>query len=254
MNRSISEKISECRKARSLTQEKLGEMLGVSSQAVSKWEKGDSLPDILLLPQLCGILGISLEALLGAPSSVNNKNILEDFCRYAAEKGKGAVLTDAFSRMFNDAGNPSTGNWVDFGPGYLRIFNQKGMGFVTEGNDYFKNCLQSSAEDILYILRPLCDESILSVLRLLSLDQAVTKEEIIRRTGLEEAAVNRILIGLMKRSIAVCEKDGNGKQGYLQGDGMAGVYMILAGCQVLSDQGSLNGCKKFTRKGTAKPE
>ncbi len=43
MNKPISQKISEIRKARSLTQEQLGAKLGISSQAVSKWEKGVSL-------------------------------------------------------------------------------------------------------------------------------------------------------------------------------------------------------------------
>ncbi len=248
MNQSVSAKISELRKARSLTQEKLGEMLGVSSQAVSKWENGDSLPDILLLPELCDILGISLDALLEVPSSIKNKNIVKDFCLYAAEKGKSAALLDAFSRMFNDAGNPVDTDYVDFGPDYLRIFDKKGMGFVVGGEAYMKSCLSGDTEDILYILRILCDEALLSVLRFTSMDKAVTREEIAQATGLEETELNRILTGFFKRGMIVCEKDSSGKRGYLQGDGMAGIYMILAGCQALSENGAHNGYKKFTRK------
>ncbi len=67
MNKPISQKISEIRKARSLTQEQLGAKLGISSQAVSKWEKGESMPDIMLLPSLCEILGITADALLEVP-------------------------------------------------------------------------------------------------------------------------------------------------------------------------------------------
>lgn len=73
MNKPISEKISEFRKARSLTQEQLGTKLGISSQAVSKWEKGESMPDIMLLPQLCEIFGVTADALLEVPTSIKKK-------------------------------------------------------------------------------------------------------------------------------------------------------------------------------------
>ena len=52
MSKSISEKIHELRKAKGLSQERLGEIIGVSGQAVSKWEKADSLPDITIIPDL----------------------------------------------------------------------------------------------------------------------------------------------------------------------------------------------------------
>lgn len=84
MEKTINEKISEFRKARNLTQEQLGAKLGISGQAVSKWEKGESLPDIMLLPELCDIFGVSIDALLEVPAAVKNKNIMQDFCTYAA--------------------------------------------------------------------------------------------------------------------------------------------------------------------------
>lgn len=51
----IAEKISSLRKAHNLTQEALGEAVGVSAQAVSKWEKGDSLPDISVVTDICRV-------------------------------------------------------------------------------------------------------------------------------------------------------------------------------------------------------
>ena len=68
MNESIGNRISKYRKAKGLTQEELAAMLGVSSQAVSKWENDASCPDISLLPQLCRILGISTDELLTGSS------------------------------------------------------------------------------------------------------------------------------------------------------------------------------------------
>ena len=47
----LSERIAELRRARGLTQEQLGQLAGVSAQAVSKWEKGGA-PDVELLPAL----------------------------------------------------------------------------------------------------------------------------------------------------------------------------------------------------------
>lgn len=61
----IGGRIAEMRKAMGLTQEQLASRLGVSYQAVSKWENGQSCPDIQLLPQIADIFDISLDALFG---------------------------------------------------------------------------------------------------------------------------------------------------------------------------------------------
>ena len=127
------------------------------------------------------------------------------------------------------------------------------MGFAVAGKDYLNDCLYGDMEDILYFMRILCSENLLSVLRTISIDKAITREEIAALTGLDEDAINRILTGFFKRGIIVCEKDSNGKRGYLQGDAMAGIYMILAGCQVLSDNGAINGYKRFTRMNEETP-
>ncbi|MBQ6898421.1 MAG: helix-turn-helix transcriptional regulator, partial [Clostridia bacterium] len=50
------EQIAALRKAKGLTQSELGERIGVSFQAVSKWERGETLPDITVLPDLAKIL------------------------------------------------------------------------------------------------------------------------------------------------------------------------------------------------------
>ena len=60
----LSERIAELRRARGLTQEQLGQLAGVSAQAVSKWEKGGA-PDVELLPALADRLGVTIDALFG---------------------------------------------------------------------------------------------------------------------------------------------------------------------------------------------
>ena len=64
MKKTIGQKIAEKRKAKGLTQEMLAEAMGVSSQAVSKWENDLSCPDITLLPSLTKRLGMTLDELL----------------------------------------------------------------------------------------------------------------------------------------------------------------------------------------------
>ena len=64
MNETIGSRISKYRKEKGMTQEELASRLGVSSQAVSKWENDLSCPDISLLPALCQALGVTSDELL----------------------------------------------------------------------------------------------------------------------------------------------------------------------------------------------
>ena len=61
----IAENLKTLRKGKGLTQEEVGEMLGVSPQSVSKWERGDTMPDITLLPALANLYKISVDTLIG---------------------------------------------------------------------------------------------------------------------------------------------------------------------------------------------
>ncbi len=61
----IGKNIRVFRKKNGFTQEELAGRLGISFQAVSKWENGVTAPDISLLPELAAILGTSIDALLG---------------------------------------------------------------------------------------------------------------------------------------------------------------------------------------------
>ncbi len=70
----LNKNISELRKAAGLTQEALAAKLGLSYQAVSKWENGLSCPDILMLPKLAEIFNVSLDTLFGLESTVASAN------------------------------------------------------------------------------------------------------------------------------------------------------------------------------------
>ena len=70
MKETFGQRFSRLRKQRGLTQEELGEKVGLSGQAVSKWENDASMPDVSLLVDLSDILGVSLDELLGKEEPV----------------------------------------------------------------------------------------------------------------------------------------------------------------------------------------
>ena len=68
-NNTLNSNIRSLRMQKHLSQEKLGELLGVSAQAVSKWEQGITSPDISLLPLLAECFGVTIDSLfLGVPA------------------------------------------------------------------------------------------------------------------------------------------------------------------------------------------
>ena len=69
--KAIGQFIKTIRKSKNITQKELADKLNVTSQAVSRWENGDSLPDTMLLLDLADILGVSVDMILksGNPSS-----------------------------------------------------------------------------------------------------------------------------------------------------------------------------------------
>ena len=61
----IGENISRLRKEQNMTQDEFALRLGVTPQAVSKWERGYSLPDVTLVAEICRLLKVRADFLLG---------------------------------------------------------------------------------------------------------------------------------------------------------------------------------------------
>ena len=84
----IGEKIAKYRKLKGYTQEQLGELVGVSGQAVSKWENG-GVPDTYLLPAISKILGVSIDALFEVEKKISDysqDDILDDLFKFCLQK------------------------------------------------------------------------------------------------------------------------------------------------------------------------
>ncbi|WNS40757.1 helix-turn-helix domain-containing protein [Paenibacillus sp. MMS20-IR301] len=78
MKDTLARNINIYRKEKGFTQEELAQILGLSYQAVSKWENAQSLPDISLLPQLSRALEVSIDKLLGYASQDRPITIYEE--------------------------------------------------------------------------------------------------------------------------------------------------------------------------------
>ncbi len=61
----LSAKLRECRRKHEMTQEDVANALNVAPQTVSKWERGETYPDITLLPALANLFDTTTDALLG---------------------------------------------------------------------------------------------------------------------------------------------------------------------------------------------
>jgi len=77
MNIRICENLKELRKQKGNKQEELAEYLGVSMQAVSKWERGECYPDITLIPALALYYNVTSDKLLGMEENAVNAKIKE---------------------------------------------------------------------------------------------------------------------------------------------------------------------------------
>ena len=77
MKHSIGKTIKELRKSRGLTQNELAEKIGVTAQAISKWENESGMPDLSQIVPLAHILGVSTDTILGTCNVKKNEDISE---------------------------------------------------------------------------------------------------------------------------------------------------------------------------------
>ena len=103
----IGNKISEARKAINLSQAQLAQQLSVSSQAVGKWERGESMPDIITFNRLAEVLGVDLNYF----SESFQSNGTEKASTEPKEEQLGEVISEISGKKIG--WNMSMGNWVD---------------------------------------------------------------------------------------------------------------------------------------------
>ena len=100
--------IAECRKNKKITQEQLADKLCITNRAVSKWERGLSLPDASIMLELCAILDISVNELLNGEKidmkdyKEKNETLLLELAKQEELKNK-QLMTSMWTILITNA-------------------------------------------------------------------------------------------------------------------------------------------------------
>jgi len=208
----ISKNIAELRKAKGLTQEQLAQAVNVSSQAVSKWETGASLPDVQTLPLIAHAFGVSVDYLY---------------------KGKELVYDDLYEKVFQKIReNPQMseqsykealtvfgaahagifrGKWVKDSfevPCPCHISNKEGLSLLwSKGlgalvtKDFFREINESTVKFAVPLLEALADKDRMKILLAIISMSEISSFELMERLGMEESALEDKLELLIERKI-----------------------------------------------------
>lgn len=95
----IGENIKRLRLQKELTQEVLAEFLGISFQSISRWERGESYPDITMLPVIASFFDVTVDELLGICKTNDEEKIREYLDLYDTMRLKDSSL--AFEKLEN---------------------------------------------------------------------------------------------------------------------------------------------------------
>lgn len=90
---SIGSVIARERRLRGDTQQELAERLGVSKAAVSKWEVGQSIPDVTLLPRIAAYFSLTLDELFGYRSVLSNEEVATLYAELRAKAARDQSLS-----------------------------------------------------------------------------------------------------------------------------------------------------------------
>lgn len=89
----VGRTIRRLRKERGLTQEELAEQLGVTAQAVSKWENETGMPDISQIVPLAGVFGVSTDVIFGLDTTTAGEDVTKILRDAEADKVRGGAAS-----------------------------------------------------------------------------------------------------------------------------------------------------------------
>jgi len=144
----IGKIIAEKRKEAGMTQEQLASKLMITPQAVSKWENGVGFPDLTLIPQIAGALGISMDELFGAGKQVRD-HVPQTLAglQLVATDGNAAVYSNKSVEREQDGtvtfsdgsvADMKTNTVINRGPGEARVYSLYDIAPVVSPSDSYE--------------------------------------------------------------------------------------------------------------------
>ncbi len=130
----IGQQIKKYRIERGYTQEKLGGLIGVTTQAVSKWERGSSMPDAELIPHIAQSLGVSIDALYGSEEQNLSVQLAQKLCHMSKNEAYRRAFELCWTIQVGLLGEPSA----------VELFVNRGFTESDKANDHFAKLIHDS--------------------------------------------------------------------------------------------------------------
>lgn len=256
--KAFSEKLRNHRKKLGMTQEEVAEKIGVSPQAISKWEAGDCLPDCFNLKAISETYNISADLLLETETdsdidTVANKieQLGTEFIWAMANSDRCGTdlrreLGDDLWKMwkgiyFAEVGDrklqkesKEQGNLRIIGSFGTKIWDDDGVACVIKAS--LINDLTAFDKDTVEVMQALCSEEGQKLILALRCDAPISKQELIEKTNIEISRLNELLLLFTENRIIEFLADNRAAdRGYLI-CGHCGIaaYMILAAMHILN--------------------
>ncbi len=256
----FGEKLRNHRKRLDMTQEEVAEKVGVSPQAISKWENGECLPDCFNLKALSDVYKISTDVLLetqldGDIDSVAGKieqlgtefiwatancdrctaNLRQELGEDLWKMWKGIYFAEVGERKKREE-SKREGSLRINGSFGTKIWDDDGVACVIKSELIKK--LSLFDQNTIDVMRALCSEEGQKLILSLYCDHVVTKEEIIKKTNIDVGRLNELLLMFTENRIIEYVADNHvPAKGYLMG-GHCGIvaYMMLTAMYILNKE------------------
>lgn len=258
----FGEKLRNHRKNIGFSQEEVAKKIGVSAQAISKWENGECLPDCFNLKSISEIYGISADLLLETETAndidcvaAKIEQLADEYIwtksalnRYSGAESAHRDLGEDLLKFWKGIYFVETGSKerqkLDKERGNLRIKSDFGMkvwdddGIVAVVNNKIFDRLGAVGEREYLLMKTLCSQDCIRLITAFSRQEcAIAKEKLVEKSGIEPSRLNEILLILLEAGVIeyVSKDVHNPNSGYkISGHFGIAAYLVIATMYLLS--------------------